>query len=139
MKFLLDCCATSRTLHTALVDLGHHVLSAREGYSAASDESIQDTVLHEIAHALAAPEAGHGPLWKTVARRIGAAPMAKAHETDPGSRPSGSRSAAPARHPSPSAPQRRREEEDRVRTDQDGKEIPRSRPVPQPSPSGARR
>ena len=55
----------------------HHALEE-------SDESIRDTVLHEIAHALAGPEAGHGPLWKTVARRIGATPMAKAYETDAG-------------------------------------------------------
>ncbi len=35
-----------------------------------------DTLLHEIAHALAGPEAGHGPAWKAVAVRIGATPRA---------------------------------------------------------------
>ena len=39
MKFLLDACAASRTLHKALIDLGHDVLSAREGYSRATDEA----------------------------------------------------------------------------------------------------
>ncbi len=33
-----------------------------------SEEQIRDTVLHEIAHAIAGPEAGHGPLWKATAR-----------------------------------------------------------------------
>ena len=37
-------------------------------------EEIQDTVRHEVAHALAGPGTGHGPLWKTEARRLGALP-----------------------------------------------------------------
>ena len=40
MKFLLDVCAASRTLHTALTDLGHDVVSAREGLSHATDEAL---------------------------------------------------------------------------------------------------
>ncbi len=40
------------------------------------DAQIRDTVLHEIAHAIAGPEAGHGPLWKVAARRLGATPRA---------------------------------------------------------------
>ncbi len=46
-----------------------------------SNEQIRDTVLHEIAHAIAGPEAGHGPLWKATALRIGATPSAKAYES----------------------------------------------------------
>ena len=46
-----------------------------------SEEQIRDTVLHEIAHAIAGYEAGHGPLWKTTARRIGATPRAKTYES----------------------------------------------------------
>ena len=46
-----------------------------------SEEQIRDTVLHEIAHAIAGYEAGHGPLWKVTARRIGATPRAKAYES----------------------------------------------------------
>ena len=34
---------------------------------------VQDTILHEIAHALA-PGAHHGPRWKAKAREIGATP-----------------------------------------------------------------
>ena len=40
MKFLLDVCADSRSLRTALGDLGHDVLSARERFPKASDEAL---------------------------------------------------------------------------------------------------
>jgi len=44
-------------------------------FVAHNDEAaVRDTVLHEIAHALAGQKAGHGPKWKAVCRRIGAAP-----------------------------------------------------------------
>ena len=33
-------------------------------------ESVLDTLLHEIAHAIAGPAARHGPAWKAVAIRI---------------------------------------------------------------------
>lgn len=51
-------------------------------------ESVLDTLLHEIAHALAGPAAGHGPAWKAVAVRLGATPRAcdTSHDavTEPG-------------------------------------------------------
>ena len=34
----------------------------------------RDTILHELAHALAGPEAGHGPVWKAWAVKVGAKP-----------------------------------------------------------------
>ncbi|HLS13512.1 MAG TPA: SprT-like domain-containing protein [Beutenbergiaceae bacterium] len=37
-----------------------------------SPDQVRDTVLHEVAHALAGAEAGHGPSWRATARRIGA-------------------------------------------------------------------
>ena len=37
-------------------------------------DETKDTILHEIAHALAGHSAGHGPKWKTVCRQIGANP-----------------------------------------------------------------
>ena len=40
MRFLLDGCADSRTLRTALSELGHDVVSAREGFADASDEAL---------------------------------------------------------------------------------------------------
>src|SRR4051794_39365250 len=39
-------------------------------------ESVLDTLLHEIAHALAGHAARHGPTWKAVAVRLGATPRA---------------------------------------------------------------
>ena len=35
------------------------------------EAEVRDTILHEIAHALAGPKAGHGPAWVATARRIG--------------------------------------------------------------------
>ena len=32
-------------------------------------EKVLDTLLHEIAHALAGPKARHGPVWKAVAKK----------------------------------------------------------------------
>ena len=39
-----------------------------------SDDKIKDTILHEIAHAIAGVAAKHGPQWKAVCVRIGADP-----------------------------------------------------------------
>ena len=49
-----------------------------------NEEEIRDTVLHEIAHAIAGPDAGHGPLWKATAQRIGATPRAKMYDDQSG-------------------------------------------------------
>lgn len=35
------------------------------------DAENEQTLLHEVAHALAGPKAGHGPDWKRVARGLG--------------------------------------------------------------------
>ncbi len=35
------------------------------------DDTNRQTLLHEVAHALAGPRAAHGPAWKRVARTIG--------------------------------------------------------------------
>ena len=60
----------------------HHVIWISRTHALdGSEEQIRDTVLHEIAHAIAGPEAGHGPLWKAIARRIGATPRAKTYES----------------------------------------------------------
>ena len=37
---------------------------------------VTDTILHEIAHAIAGQNAGHGPQWKLVAESLGATPKA---------------------------------------------------------------
>lgn len=36
-----------------------------------SEDEVRNTILHEIAHALAGAEAGHGHVWKTIHRNIG--------------------------------------------------------------------
>lgn len=52
-----------------LITLSRHL-------AALNDEAeCYDTVLHEIAHALAGPKAGHGPLWQRMCRRVGARPQ----------------------------------------------------------------
>ena len=51
---------------------GHYVQMNDEAH-------IRDTILHEIAHALAGERAGHGPAWKAVCRRIGADPSRLDH------------------------------------------------------------
>ena len=39
-------------------------------------EKVLDTLLHEIAHALAGPKARHGPAWKAIVKRRAATPRA---------------------------------------------------------------
>ena len=41
-----------------------------------SPEETRNTILHEIAHALAPRGAGHGPLWKRVCVNVGCEPIA---------------------------------------------------------------
>lgn len=57
------------------------VLSRSHAAGGAPDD-VTDTVLHEIAHALAGPAAGHGPAWKAVARRLGAWPASRTRESE---------------------------------------------------------
>ena len=38
------------------------------------EPAVRDTLLHEIAHALAGPAAKHGLIWQEIATRIGATP-----------------------------------------------------------------
>ena len=35
------------------------------------DDEIHQILLHEVAHAMAGPKAGHGPRWKAIGREIG--------------------------------------------------------------------
>ena len=39
-----------------------------------SEEEVLETILHEIAHVIAGPGAGHGPQWRKAARAVGARP-----------------------------------------------------------------
>ena len=40
-------------------------------YSVLTEDELEQTILHEIAHAKAGQRAGHGPEWKLVARSLG--------------------------------------------------------------------
>lgn len=44
-------------------------------------EIVENTILHEIAHAIGTPEDGHGPNWKRNARRVGAIPVSCVNQT----------------------------------------------------------
>ena len=55
-------------------------LSARHAATAERRE-VTDTILHEIAHALAGAKARRGPAWKAVATRLGSRPQARAEES----------------------------------------------------------
>jgi predicted SprT family Zn-dependent metalloprotease len=47
------------------ISLSHHLTLLND------EPEVRDTILHEIAHALAPPGAGHGPVWKSLALAIG--------------------------------------------------------------------
>ena len=60
----LGCCIFS----TKTIQLSYfHIIKGH-------DNQIEDTILHEIAHALAGPKEGHGNKWKRIAEQIGATP-----------------------------------------------------------------
>lgn len=60
-----------------LCSFGKKTISLSRPLTELNEEpQVTDTILHEIAHVLAGPEAGHGPQWKRVAREIGATPKA---------------------------------------------------------------
>ena len=58
------------------------ILLSRKHVVDGTPDQIADTILHEIAHALAGPKAGHGPTWKAIARRLGATPKSCAPENE---------------------------------------------------------
>lgn len=55
--------------HRKQITLSHHHVSMNQ------ENEVRDTILHEIAHALAGPGTGHGWQWRQVCRRIGAKPV----------------------------------------------------------------
>ncbi len=72
----LGCCRVARRR----VTLSRYFV---EAHLDAEPLRIRDTILHEIAHALAweqARHAGHGPLWKAWCRALGATPRATVAE-----------------------------------------------------------
>ncbi|PJJ73311.1 SprT-like family protein [Diaminobutyricimonas aerilata] len=49
----------------------HRITVSRHLASRFEDDEIHQVLLHEVAHAMAGPRAGHGPRWKAIAREIG--------------------------------------------------------------------
>ena len=43
------------------------------------EAQVRDTILHEIAHALAGPAHGHDQTWRSIASSLGARPRARNH------------------------------------------------------------
>lgn len=58
------------------------MIAFSKNYLHLGDEEIRDTILHEIAHAIAGHKASHGPEWKRVCRQIGAKPNERADLKD---------------------------------------------------------
>lgn len=55
-----------------LCDYTHRRISVSRYLAARYEDDVNhQTLLHEVAHALAGPAAGHGPAWKRVARELG--------------------------------------------------------------------
>lgn len=52
---------------TGIIEISRYYLNNPK----TTPERLKNTILHEIAHAIAGPDAGHGPVWKRVAREIG--------------------------------------------------------------------
>ena len=49
----------------------HRITLSRPLAELGEDDDVHQVILHEIAHALAGPHAGHGPRWKAIARELG--------------------------------------------------------------------
>jgi len=54
--------------HERRIELSIHFVRAN------GPHHVRETILHEIAHALAGEKAGHGPLWKNMCLRVGCKP-----------------------------------------------------------------
>lgn len=73
----LGCCriarrrdrVTGRVTEIRTIALSRHLVRLN------ADGQVRDTILHEIAHALAGLEHGHDRVWQATCRRIGAAPL----------------------------------------------------------------
>ena len=55
-----------------LCDFTHKRISVSKHLAARyEDDEIHQVLVHEVAHAIAGPQAGHGPKWKEIARDLG--------------------------------------------------------------------
>jgi predicted SprT family Zn-dependent metalloprotease len=66
---------SSRIIEHKTLTLSRHLVSLN------TTQEVRDTILHEIAHALAGVEHGHDAVWKAVCLKIGAKPQRLADES----------------------------------------------------------
>lgn len=60
------------TKRAGLCDYGKKRISVSRHLAARwDDDEVHQTLLHEVAHALAGPGVGHGPAWKAIAADLG--------------------------------------------------------------------
>ena len=52
-----------------------------------TEARVEETILHEVAHAVAGHPAGHGPVWANTARRLGLANPRRCWQVDERTRP----------------------------------------------------
>ena len=60
--------ATGRTQTIKTIKLSTHLVALND------EPEVRETILHEIAHAIAGVEHGHGAAWRAACRRVGAKP-----------------------------------------------------------------
>lgn len=60
-------CKFSTDSLSGIIEVSRHYLR----HPKTTPDVLKNTILHELAHAIAGHEAGHGPKWKSVAREIG--------------------------------------------------------------------
>lgn len=63
-----------KAIEIKTIKLSRHLVSLN------TDDEVRDTILHEIAHAIAGLNNGHNHVWKAACRRIGARPQRLAGE-----------------------------------------------------------
>lgn len=60
-------CKFSTDSLNGIIEVSRHYLK----HPKTTPDVLKNTILHELAHAIAGHEAGHGPKWKYIARGIG--------------------------------------------------------------------
>ncbi|MFW6058814.1 MAG: SprT-like domain-containing protein [Phycisphaeraceae bacterium] len=66
---------TGKIIEQRTIKLSRHLVALND------EAEVRETILHEIAHAIAGVRNGHNEVWKSVCRRIGAKPQRLAGET----------------------------------------------------------
>jgi predicted SprT family Zn-dependent metalloprotease len=80
-KRMLGCVRATRNRITGEVTIKSLELS-REFVRNNDEAAVRDTILHEIAHVLAGPQAKHGPAWQAQCIRLGCRPKQYATTQD---------------------------------------------------------